>query len=227
MSLYAQEVIATRDDPYTWKLMPMKPRRFGLQNPDPASFPSTSVNLETHANHHTRTNHDWRWFESPALTKDVRIFGQPKVQIYSSSARKWITHTPTLVDLDMSDHIMAGGQHVGSTSTTGLVSITRGWLDSRYRDSLAKQKEVTPGKPFEMTVPLNPVDYTFKKGHHIGLQIQTEINEWSLPKPYPCDTPDCVFVNVHWAEAKTRVILPVVDAPRNTMSLFAFGHHNH
>jgi hypothetical protein len=78
----------------------------------------------------------------------------------------------------------------------------------------------------QITVVEKPTDYTFKKGHHIGLSIQTEINEWSIPKPYPCSSPDCVFVRVLWKQGKTRLILPVVNAPTNPADLFhPPGHH--
>jgi hypothetical protein len=81
-----------------------------------------------------------------------------------------------------------------------------------------------------MTVVTHPQDYTFMKGHYIGLNIQTEINEWSLPKTYPgCENPSqqCPFVRINWEGGKTRVVLPVVDAPKNPMSLFSQGHHHH
>ena len=32
--------------------------------------------------HHSRTNHDWFWFETPQLKHAVRMFGSPVVQVY-------------------------------------------------------------------------------------------------------------------------------------------------
>jgi predicted acyl esterase len=119
-----------------------------------------------------------------------------------------------------------------------LVGITRGWLDSRYRNGLDKQEELVPGKPWLADITGKPVDYTFLAGHFIGLNIQTEINEWSIPKPYPgCEVvpeapsdptnptsvtkkESCATFFINWEEAKTRIILPVVDAPKNPSSLF-------
>ena len=106
--------------------------------------------------------------------------------------------------------------------------LTRGWLDSRYRRGLSKQVPLKGGMaPFGLSVPMKPTDWTFEKGHFIGLGISTEIDEWSLPKPYPCpeagpDAANCAYVQVDWQHAKTRLILPVVGHV-NTRSLFSFS----
>jgi predicted acyl esterase len=109
-----------------------------------------------------------------------------------------------------------------------LYSVTRGWLDTRYRDGLDKQKLLKPNVPFSATVVENPQDYVFKKGHHIGLNFSTEILEWSLPKPYPCflatDPVACLNVKVNWIDGGTSVTLPVVNAPKDPSDLFDFGH---
>ena len=228
VSLIAQETPKTSPEDYQWKLLPTKPIVGGFRPPTPATFPSAGINTESHAAHHGRTNHDWFWFETPLLAKDTRIFGNIKVQIYSTVQRKWVTFTPSIIDVNPAAHVQVGSQHIGSTEKEGLVAVTRGWLDSRYRNGLGKQVDVKPGGQFGMTVVTKPQDYTFKKGHLIGLNIQTEINEWSLPKPYPgCDNPgqNCPFVRINWEEAKTRLILPIVNAPKNPRALFDQGHH--
>jgi hypothetical protein len=52
--------------------------------------------------------------------------------------------------------------------------------------------------------------------------VQTEINDWSLPKAYPdCITPACNIVRVNWESGETTLTLPVVDAPKNPALLFA------
>jgi X-Pro dipeptidyl-peptidase len=233
ISLIAQETPKTNPSDYAWKLLPQKPIVGGFKAPARAQFASAGINTESHAAHHGRTNHDWFWFETPLLSRNVRIFGQIKLQLWSTVYRRWVTYTPSIIDVDPDDHIMVGSTHVGSTNPDNLVAVTRGWLDSRYRDSLKKTKPVKPGKPFGMTIKTKPQDYTFKKGHYIGLNIQTEINEWSLPKPYPgCNgtdvqTQSCAHVRVNWESAKTRLILPVVHGPKNPMMLFKQGHHHH
>ena len=240
VTLYAQETAVTdaSDDP--WKLLTDKPRQLPPEFTTPAVFPSASINTEAHSLHHARSNHDWRWFESPVLSKDVRMFGQPKIQVRLTTQREWITVTPLVVDIDPGCHQPVANQHTttpecttqtaGSSSTPrALYSVTRGFLDSRYRNGLAKQQLVQPGQPIDMTVLANPQDYTFKKGHQIGLMIATEINEWALPKPYPCsdaaDPTGCVQVRVNWENGETRLTLPLVN-PGNPDDLFEMRAHH-
>ena len=227
VTLIAQEYPKTGPTDYAWKLLPSKPLGGGLGPRNPATFLSLGVNTESHAAHHSRLNHDWFWFETPHLKRDLRIFGEIKVQIYSTVMRRWVTFTPSIIDVNPEDHLNAGSVHIGATDTQALVGVTRGWLDSRYRDTLKKTKPVKPGKPFAMTVETHPQDYTFRKGHYIGLNIQTEINEWSVPKPYPgCDevNENCANVRINWETGKTRLILPVVNPPKNPMGLFDMQH---
>ena len=231
VTLYAQETPRTNAEDYQWKLLPTKPLA-GLRQ-SVASFPAAGANTESHSNHHARNNHDWFWFESPALKKDTRIFGEIQVKLHLSTDREWVTLTPVIVDIDMACHEMVAGQHVAQPqcSPRNLYSVTRGWLDTRYRNGLEKQVPLQNGAGgFTATVVENPQDYIFKKGHHIGMNFSTEINEWSLPKPYPCvlaaDPEACINVTVNWLEGKTQVVLPVVGTPKDPMDLFDFGHNH-
>ena len=219
LTLFAQE---DRSDPdYRWKLLPRNPRKPGLKSP--ATFVSTGANTETDANANPRLNAGWLWFETPVLTRDVRIFGEVEVQLWSTVERRWITYTPTIVDVDPARRIVAPGQLL-ATDERGLISMTRGWLDSRYRETLATPRDVEPGVSFGLTVVEKPQDYTFRAGHLIGLNVQTEIAEWSLPKPYPeCASLLCSTVRIDWEKGRTRVVLPVVDAPAAAGELFADG----
>ncbi len=228
VELIAQETAKTNPDDYEWKLLPSMPQNVTKQS-TPATFLSAGINTESHANHHARSNHDWFWFESPHLKKDTRIFGEIKVKVWSSAQREWLTMTPTILDINPDCHTTVANQH--NTDPTCLPrstqAITRGFLDSRYRNGLDKQVPIKPGQPFGMTVVQKPTDYIFKKGHYIGLQIQTEINEWAVPKPYPCTTLDCTKVRVHWEKGQTRVVLPIVNAPSNPSNLFESAGHDH
>jgi X-Pro dipeptidyl-peptidase len=247
VTLYAQQGVVTDPSDTDWDLSTTKPRKLPPEFTTAASFPSAGINTESHSLHHARDHHDWWWFESPMLTRDVRMFGTPKLQVQLQAEREWITVTPMVADIDMDCHQRVGNQHVvtpdcttqtaGSSSTPRpLYSVTRGWLDSRYRNGLGKQQLAEPGKPLGMNIVLNPQDYTFKKGHHIGLMIATEINEWSIPKPYPC-APDptaadpaasvtgCANVRVMWENGGTKLTLPLVN-PGDPETLFSTHAHH-
>ncbi|MGH2699157.1 MAG: CocE/NonD family hydrolase [Actinomycetota bacterium] len=191
---------------YPWRLLPKNPRR--AKGPE-ASFASLGANTEMGANAQPHANLSAFRFESPPLKRDVRLFGKVKVKLYSSVQRKWVTVTPTIVDV--------------APDSSSLVSVTRGFLDSRYRNGLGTTRAIRPGKPFPMTVVEKPTDYTFRKGHRIGLSVQTEINEWMVAKPYPgCDdaSDGCAQFRVRWEGGRSRLVLPIVRAPRNPARLF-------
>jgi X-Pro dipeptidyl-peptidase len=243
VELIAQEAFLA--DEYNWKLLPSDPIFFPGVTPGEAEFPSAGVNVESHMNHHSRNNHEWWWFESPALKEDTRIFGTPKVKIWSTIHRRYITITPVLVDLDPAAHLAVGNQHTpycdpeavqedANQCTESVVGVTRGFLDSRYRNGLDKEVDVTPGESFGATVVMKPQDYVFRKGHIIGLQIATEITEWHVPKPpAPCEQvppdtnkPDaCAIFHIDWEDSQTRLVLPIVNGPKNPMDLFDLGGH--
>ena len=229
VKLWAQEIPAfNADDTYTWEMHPSKPRPSPLFPSGPAEFTSAGVNLEVHQNHHWQMQHEWITFESPPLKQDVRIFGTPKVQIYSHVYRKWVTYSPVIIDIDHDHHYTnpISGQHIAPKDTESIPSVTRGFHDSRYRNSLKKPQPVKSGVPFAMDVTLKPVDYTFEAGHQIGLTISTELLEWMVPKvPYDCENMDasCRTAFIHWSEGKTTLDLPIVRPPRDVNDLFCTG----
>ncbi|HVF06143.1 MAG TPA: CocE/NonD family hydrolase [Frankiaceae bacterium] len=155
------------------------------------------------------------WFESPALKRDVRLFGAPKVQVWSTVQRTWVTYAVSVVDIDPAFYGNAGGQRHAS-ETNALLGVTRGWLDTRYRNTLAKRQAWKPGSN-GATVVAKPQDYVFRKGHSIGLLIMGEHLEWVLPKAYD-GAPGGATVRVD-TSGKTLVQLPVVGKV-NVKTLF-------
>ena len=215
VTLYAQHDAGAAD--YPWRLLPARPHG---DDTTPATFTTTGTNTESVANANPRANAQWLWFETPRLARDVRIFGNVEVRLRSSVDRTWITYTPTILDIDLSKRVTGPGQLI-ATDQRGLISTTRGWLDSRYRYSLRRPAPLVPAEPFDITVVEKPQDYTFRAGHLIGLMVQTENVEWSVPKVYEgCNSAECSTVAIDWRGGRTRVTLPVVDAPEDPASLF-------
>lgn len=247
VTLYAQESPRTYDGDYQWKLQPVKWRP-GFLPPTEAKWPLNLPNAESHANHHGRSNHEWWYFESPALKKKTRVFGEIEVQLYNKVHRKWVTMMPVILDVKHACHERAGNIHITSPECTAepapsaevtpraVIPVTRGFLDSRYRHGLHKQVMVEPGKPFQATVTMKPVDYTFNKGHSIALNVFSENVEWAVSKHPDQDAIDadclissptpapCNFFFLEWDTNKVRVKLPIVDGPKDAVKLFDFAH---
>ena len=112
-------------------------------------------------------------FQGPVVARDLRIVGSPTLRLWSTTDRRWVTVTPSLFDI-------APGEQPGDPGNA--VAITRGWLDSRYRETLRSQSEVEPGTPFQSDVVLKPTDYTLRKGHRLALVVTSENAEWSVVK---------------------------------------------
>ncbi len=133
---------------------------------------------------------------SEPLTRDVRLFGSPTVRVGMATGRTWTTLAPSVVD-------------VAPSGGFPSVPVTRGWLDTRYRNGLSKA-ETGDGKSIRVSVPAKPTDWTFRKGHRIALVLQTSSAEWVVPKPYDGGVPAPTFTLE--LGAATSLTLPLVGA---------------
>ena len=156
----------------------------------------------------------WAYFETPPLRQDVRIFGEIKISIATTTGREWLTLTPTVLDVDPELRENDGS----AAQKEAMVGVTRGWLDTRYAKTLGRQNRHQSGKPNVTTVVAKPQDYVFRAGHRIGLIVQTEMNEWVMPKPYDSACATCATYRVDFGP--TGLVLPVVG-PVNPAKLFA------
>jgi X-Pro dipeptidyl-peptidase len=176
VALYAQQATVNG---FGQALLPAKPTSAGSG----VTYPLSSTGTESGALAAARTpGAGAAWFESPALKKDVRIFGSPTVRIWSTVQRSWATYAVSVVDIDPAFYADTAGQRRAS-ETNALLGVTRGWLDSRYRDSLVKRSPWKAGAN-GLTIVAKPQDYVFRKGHSIGLLIMDNQAEWVVPKPY-------------------------------------------
>ena len=204
----------------SWVLRPRK-ERAGEDAPA-ATFTITGTNTETRAAAQPLAGGSYLGFASPPLARDVRVYGEPEIRLWSEVRREWVTVAPSILDVDPASYA-GDGAATTATDSNALVAATRGWLDSRYRDGLDHQVPVTPGEPFETTVATKPTDYVFRAGHRIVLLVQTETLEWATAKPYPgCDDPGCATFRVLYEDGRTSLTIPVVGEVTDPRSLF--GH---
>jgi X-Pro dipeptidyl-peptidase len=211
VKLYAQDATVNRT--YGRALLPAKPVGEGAGAEYVPSEASESGALAT-----ARTGQGAVWFESPALTRDVRIFGAPTVQVWSTVQRSWVTYAVSVVDIDPAFYTSTGGQQQASQSNA-LLGITRGWLDTRYRRTLTTREPWKPGLN-GATVVAKPQDYIFRKGHAIGLLITDVHTEWVVPKPYDDPAAGAGPTVTVDTGGRTVLTLPVVGRGVDARKLF-------
>lgn len=201
LKLYAQEAAVNGFDQ---ALLPYKPGEPG----EGVTYVMTGKGSESGALAAARTGGEAAWFESPPLKRDVRIFGAPKIRVWSTTQRTWVTYAVSVVDIDPDFYATTGGQR-HPDEKNALLGITRGWLDSRYRNTLTKREAWKPGLN-GATVVAKPQDYVFRKGHSIGLLIMAEHTEWVVPKAYDDPAGGQSPAVVVDTTGRTVVELPVV-----------------
>jgi X-Pro dipeptidyl-peptidase len=176
-----------------------------------ASYADTGTNTESFAATHPYAAGPYLAFTSPALKRDVRIFGRPTLRLWSRVSAQWVTVTPSLLDVDPAKYGGTGAA-TSATDASAAVALTRGWLDSRYRDGLDHEAPMAPGTSTKMDIQLFPTDYTVRKGHRLVLLVQSEDLDWAIAKPDPGRTSPTVTID--WANAQSTLTLPVVGNAR-------------
>jgi X-Pro dipeptidyl-peptidase len=112
-------------------------------------------------------------YRSPALSREVRISGTPRVSLEMSIENRRAANLTAVVV----DYGPAGG-------TEPPVMVTRGWLDPQNRYSLSRSEPVKRGREYRLRWDLQPDDYVFKAGHRIGLVVVSTDFDYTL-RPLP------------------------------------------
>ena len=181
--------------------------RVPLHGAAAATYVDTSTNTEAFAATHPFAGAGYLAFASAPLKHDIRLFGRPVLHLWSTSSGQWVTVTPSLLDLDPAKY---AGSGAGTTATdsSAAVALTRGWLDSRFRNGLDHEVPSVAGRSTQMDVALFPTDYTVRKGHRVVLLVQSEDVDWVFPKPLAAETDPTVRVD--WSRGQSWLSLPVV-----------------
>ncbi|MFG1971933.1 Xaa-Pro dipeptidyl-peptidase [Nonomuraea fuscirosea] len=103
---------------------------------------------------------------------------------------------------------------VTNVATRPLEIVARGWIDVRNRDSLSQGKPLPPGTYGTVKWLTLPQDYTFKKGHRIGLVVA------GTDSTYTSETGTGANVTVDLARSSVTVPFvlgtPLPDVPKDT-----------
>jgi putative CocE/NonD family hydrolase len=106
-------------------------------------------------------------FTSEALTKPVKISGQPIANLVASTTGTDSDWVVKIIDLYPDE--VAGQPRMGGFQWMISADIFRG----RYRASLEKPSPIEPGKPLVYRFDLPNVNHVFLPGHRIMVQVQS------------------------------------------------------
>jgi X-Pro dipeptidyl-peptidase len=135
----------------------------------------------------------WLAYRSAPLGSDLRIAGTPRLQLSLTSSADHGHVTPTLLDI----------------APDGTAKpISRGFLNLRYRNGLAREQPVPRGQRIAATVRFSPQDHTVQKGHRIGVIVAGSNTIWAVPDA-PVGTQ---FTIHHGGTSGSALLLPVAPS---------------
>lgn len=106
-------------------------------------------------------------FSMDELTENMTVSGKIMAHLFASTSgtdADWIVKLIDVYpDFDSASVSMSGYQ------LPVAMEVFRG----RFRKSFSNPSPLTPGKPEEFVIDLHDINHTFKKGHHIMIQIQS------------------------------------------------------
>jgi X-Pro dipeptidyl-peptidase len=173
-------------------------------------------------------------FTTDELPADVRMSGSPTVSLRVTLDKPTSNLTALLVDFGEGTRVnwrSGGGITTNTdetcwgdgtsfddgcyrTTTTTVVDrpleiVARGWIDVQNRDSLTESSPLPIGESAEVKWQTLPQDYTFKKGHRLGVVLA------GTDSTYTDETATGAAVTVDLAKSKVTVPL-VIGTPLNT-----------
>ena len=131
-----------------------------------ASYTDSGTAAEERSKRAPNAESDWLYYATAPLAGDTRLAGEAVLRSTISIDRDGGHLTPVLVDV---------------APDGSLKTVSRGFLNLRYRRGLAEQQPVPVGTPFAAGVTFKPQDHTFLAGHRIGLLVQSSNVVWALP----------------------------------------------
>ena len=97
-------------------------------------------------------------FKSEPLDADVKVTGNAKVALRVASSATDTDFTVKLVD------VYPDGRHF---------NVHDGVMRMRYREGVARESLIEPGRIYAIELELRPVSYVFKAGHQLALMVSS------------------------------------------------------
>jgi putative CocE/NonD family hydrolase len=112
-------------------------------------------------------------YQTDVLTDDLTLAGPLHTDLWVSTSAgdsDWVVKLIDVYPPDAKDTPgMANGEHLGGYQMLVRSEVIRG----RFRNSYEKPEPFTPDQPTRVRLELQDVMYTFAKGHHLMIQVQS------------------------------------------------------
>ena len=169
----------------------------------PTTFTDMAVGDDFRALQDLSAEHDWLWYVSKPLARDMRLAGEAVLDATVSVNRDRGALTPVLVEIP-------SGAAAPRWETFGALNL-------QYREGIDIAKPVPANQPVRARVAFKPQDTTFKAGSRIGVVMLASNVGWVRP-----DLPGQATTVHHGAGGLGSVLrLPIVDPPSDASALFA------
>lgn len=197
----------------------------------------TDTGLETESQvflAHEAPGVSFLWFESGELQQDLRIDGRAYLKLLASTSTTSTHFAPVLFDLgphgqpldasegndslNRSEYFFKvwGNQQCELLQEQDVCTLSRGFLNARFKDGLEQVKDLAPGEQYRASVRFIDKDWlirgryvdpdgTVHAGHRIGLAVMSSNTDFALPDQQRA-------TNSLFSErgARTVLVLPVV-----------------
>ncbi|MGH2657867.1 MAG: CocE/NonD family hydrolase [Actinomycetota bacterium] len=177
----------------------------GLDGPI-GTYADTGLTTESHALTTRGSMGDLLWFESAPLHRDLRIAGEPRLDLLATSSASSTHLTPVLFDLGPPTTPAPQCQYL---STVEACTMGRGFLNARYRNGRDVGQDLVPGQPYRASVRFLGNDWVVKAGHRIGLAMMGSNLWWAVP-----DEQRATTTLLSGPERRSALILPVEGGTR-------------
>ncbi|MFL5798467.1 MAG: CocE/NonD family hydrolase [Actinomycetota bacterium] len=146
------------------------------------------------------------WYVTPPLKRDIRMAGKPSLDLFASTLATSTHFTPVLFDLG--PPVTTTASLCTFASSVQACTMSRGFLNARYRNGLEQGHDLTPGQTYQATVDFIDNDWVVKAGHRIGVAVMSSNTWWAVS-----DAQRAVNTVLHDASHPSALVLPIVGGP--------------
>lgn len=162
-------------------------------------------------------------YQTPPLAADLTVAGPIAADLWVSTSGSDADWVVKLIDVLPADTPTPEGTRRGVKLGGYQMMVRSEVLRGRFRDGYAVPRPFTPNQPTALTVPLQDVLHTFKKGHRLMIQIQS--TWFPLVDRNPQKFVDNIFLadesdfqrathRVYRQRGKaSRIVLPILAGP--------------